>query len=445
MKKILIIKSSKQSTWGSCKVISPNLVLAYEQNKDFFDIQYFELPESFIREEINEGASHIISLANKIKDFEPDSLVFIDHLPHPVRILNTLAYFIVVRSMPPLVFHMYGDFTYFAKDWANLNTRFKNHPIKFIAASEAQKNLMNFFLNDNKCTEQYLFPVNENEYFFNPVERALFRNQMNVRPMEPVILYSGRISLQKNVDVLVREFTHIVKATKHDVHLWIVGTFDDIGATFMGVKNHDGFMYSKMQKVLSGLDPEVARLVKFLGLQKKGELRKIKAAADMFMSFSLYHDEDYGMSPAEALASGLPTLLTNWGGYYSFASGNKWNCKLVPVEITKYGHKIHTKKIHEFYTDFTQSYINENDRKRWSNEFLSEFGVVGSAHKLRTILDKDFENFTGFHWNLEHFSNLYWAVDIGKEINIHLNPSVDTFYHQVYKNYIKNLNIENEL
>ncbi|MBC7430361.1 MAG: glycosyltransferase family 4 protein, partial [Bacteriovorax sp.] len=304
MKKLLIIKSSKQSTWGSCKVISPNLVLAYEENKNFFEIEYFELPETFIKEEINEDKAYILSLANKIKNYKPDSLVFIDHLPHPVRILNSLSLFISIRSMPPLVFHMYGDFTYFAKEWANLNFKYKGHPVKFIAASEAQKKLINFFLLEDKCTEQYLFPVNEKEYYFNPIERKAFRHQMDIKPLEGVVLYTGRISLQKNVDVLVREFTHIVKASRHNVHLWIVGAFDDIGATFMGVKNHDGFMYSKMQKVLASLDPEVARLVKFWGIQKKEELRKIKAAADIFISLSLYHDEDYGMSPAEALASG---------------------------------------------------------------------------------------------------------------------------------------------
>ncbi|MBC7429467.1 MAG: hypothetical protein H7336_12690, partial [Bacteriovorax sp.] len=139
----------------------------------------------------------------------------------------------------------------------------------------------------------------------------------------------------------------------------------------------------------------------------------------------------------------LPTLLTNWGGYYSFAS-KKWNCKLVPVEFTIFGQKLQTKKIHDFYYDYTQSYINENDRKRWSEEFLTEFGIVGSANKLKIILDKDFENFSGFHWNLNHYSNLYSSVDVGKALNLNLHPSVDTFYEQVYNNYIKDLSIENE-
>lgn len=443
MKKLLVIKSSKESTWGSCRVISPNLLMAYEKNKDNFEIEYFEIPENFLKEEIEDKQQYIVVLIEKIKQFKPDSLVFVDHLPHPVKILNSLLFFVTLRELPSIVFHMYGDFTYFARDWSRLSDKFKGHNVKFIVASEAQQNLMKFFVNDSCNVERFLFPVNEEEYYFSQDERIQLRNEMKIRDDENVILYSGRISLQKNVDILVREFSHIVQGSKFSVHLWIVGAFDDIGATFMGVKNYEGFMYAKMEKIISALPPEVARMVHFWGIQKKSQLRKIKAASDMFISLSLYHDEDYGMSPAEALSCGLPTLLTNWGGYYSFES-NKWLCKLVPVEITSFGHKMQISKIHEFYKNYTLAYINEYDRMRWSLEFQKEFSVTSSAKKLKDILDKDFQPFNGFHWNLMHYSTLYWSVDIGKEINVQMNPSRDNFYYQVYKNYIKQINTDDQ-
>ncbi|MGZ3807168.1 MAG: glycosyltransferase, partial [Bacteriovorax sp.] len=157
--------------------------------------------------------------------------------------------------------------------------------------------------------------------------------------------------------------------------------------------------------------------------------------SDMFISLSLYHDEDYGMSPAEAMACGLPTLLTDWGGYSSFAS-TAWPCQLVPVKITEFGLQINTTSIQEFYKAQKESNINDADRERWSKEFLNVFSIKNSVLELEKILAAPFHPFSGFNWSLAPFTRIYGKTAKAKIIDANTCPSTKNFYFQVYKNYI---------
>lgn len=47
-------------------------------------------------------------------------------------------------------------------------------------------------------------------------------------------------------------------------------------------------------------------------------LQQAYNGSDVFVSLSLYHDEDFGYSPLEALSCGTPVVCTNWGGYRDF-------------------------------------------------------------------------------------------------------------------------------
>ncbi|MBC7538031.1 MAG: glycosyltransferase family 4 protein [Bacteriovorax sp.] len=432
---LLIIRSAELSTWGSCKVISPNLQATYKLLSDRFTLTWFDIPVKYVQQEIDSSSSHIIDLSLKIKNEKPDQIIFIDHLPNPAEILNNLSLVMELDQLPPLVFHIYGDFTYFSKDWLELTPKLINHPVKFVTASSSQKNLLSYFCEDSRVIEQFCFPVNSEEYYFDSEARIKLRKEMQISDQDIVILYSGRISLQKNVDVLLKEYLKLIKNSTQCIHLWIVGAFDDLGAPFMGVETNEGYLYSKFESILAGHPKDFINKIKFWGIQNKEKLREIKSAADQFISLSLYHDEDYGMSPAEALACGLPTLLTDWGGYSSFASKN-WRCQLMPVSITEFGLQIKTSAIKEFLNTYLECYINDTDRKRWSNEFLSQFSIKENGLKLESILSTSFRVFKGFNWALAPFSQQYGKSSEHKTLNANTGPSDKNFYFQVYKNYI---------
>jgi glycosyltransferase involved in cell wall biosynthesis len=446
--KLLIVKSAVESKWGSCKVISPNLHQLYLGLGKPFSIEWFSLHEDLLKSELQTYDSSIDQLLQYILKSKPDRLVFVDHLPPPPKVLAYLSLLTNLKKLPPIIFHVYGDFTYFAREWSYLNEILIDHPVTFIVASSSQKKLVNTFLGqpESASVAQLCFPVNEEEYYFDSKERSKFRNEHGLSEDDRVILYSGRVSLQKNVDVLIKEFLKLKKPTAGQYHLWIAGAFDDVGADFIGYESYHGYMFSKIQSLLEGAPSAQRSRIKFWGQQGKNNLRKIKSASDLFASFSLYHDEDYGMSPAEALACGLPSVLTDWGGYSSFvdsASEKKsprWNCQLVPVELSEYGSEIVLDTFQTILKNFTP--LKSSERLAHSRAFMDYFSISSNRKVLASILKTDPVEFKGFHWLLEQHAtalNLNWSKT---KFNKFLSPKKDGYYHDIYQNYISGMSHE---
>lgn len=434
--KLLIVRSSQKSSWGSCKVISPNLQQTYEllPEKEF-QTEWFDIPSDYKERELDSALNSIHELAEKIKREKPDQLVFIDHLPNPAEILTRLTQVLDLKKIPPVTVHIYGDFTYFSKDWLDLATHMTGHQLRFVTASASQKKLLGYFCEDASAIQQFCFPVNTDDYFYDHSAREEIRRAWKIEDNDIVLLYSGRVSLQKNVDLLLQEYLELLKNDDVKIHLWIAGGFDDLGAPFMGLKTSEGYLYSKLQTILKSHPEHFVRNVKILGNLSKTELRKIQSAADLFVSFSLYHDEDFGMSPAEAMACGMPALLTDWGGYSSFASTN-WRCKLAPVKITEYGLEIKTSALKEFYELYKQSYVGSTDRERWAREFASVFSIKNNAEKLQALYQSAVPAFAGFNWTLAPFAQIYSKQHRSTSIDPSTCPSSKNFYAQVYRNYL---------
>lgn len=433
--KLLIVRSSQPSTWGSCKVISPNLQQTYHLLEKDFTIEWFDVPVRYQEHEVEGTSDAIHSLAQKISNTKPDQLIFIDHLPNPADLLCKLSLVLEPRKIPPVSIHVYGDFTYFSKDWLELSTRLPHHPIRLIAASASQKQLIEYFCEENKGVTSFHFPVKTTDYQFDAAARKEIRQQLKIADSDIVLIYAGRVSLQKNVDLLLMEYLELLRQEETPVHLWIAGAFDDLGAPFMGLETAEGYLFSKIQTILSQHPKQFTKNIKLWGHLEKAQLKRVMSAADAFVSLSLYHDEDFGMSPAEALSNGLPALLTDWGGYSSFTS-SKWRCKLAPVKITEYGLQIKTSAVKNFVQQLKQTYAGTQDRERWGSEFAAKFSIESSAAHLKSILAENIQPFAGFNWALAPFAQLYSKQHRSKTIDPNTCPSSKNFYAQVYENYI---------
>ena len=103
-------------------------------------------------------------------------------------------------------------------------------------------------------------------------------------------IYAGRISREKNVEVMLRAFSQLIE-TGCDADLVIVG---------------DGPLRDELQ--LKYNDPQIV----FTGYLFGEELAKMYASADMFVFPSL--TDTFGNVVLEAHASGLPAIVSNEGG-----------------------------------------------------------------------------------------------------------------------------------
>ncbi|RJQ43497.1 MAG: glycosyltransferase [Nitrospiraceae bacterium] len=113
-----------------------------------------------------------------------------------------------------------------------------------------------------------------------------------------VILFLGRISWKKGLDVLVKAFAS-VKKRRDDVHLLIAG-------------NDEGGYVKKVRKWLK--DEGISKDATFTGLLEGSAKLEAFAGSDLFVLPS--YSENFGMAVIEAMACGLPVIISDQVGIY---------------------------------------------------------------------------------------------------------------------------------
>jgi len=138
--------------------------------------------------------------------------------------------------------------------------------------------------------------------------REKARENLDLDTKDAVILCSGRLDPQKGLIYLIKAFKNIVRECP-PAKLIIVGT---------GPSKDELVNFVKATRLKN---------IIFTGYVKKYYLNQLLAAADVYVSPSVY--ETFGIAVLEALASGLPIVATNVGGLPEIVENGK-NGFLVP-------------------------------------------------------------------------------------------------------------------
>jgi glycosyltransferase involved in cell wall biosynthesis len=129
------------------------------------------------------------------------------------------------------------------------------------------------------------------------VEAALFRGAAPDLPLasvpKPIVMYLGRLALQKDVPTLVRAFGRM----RSRASLVLVG---------------DGPERPTVQAAIDALPPDVRARVHRFGFQPHAAVPGFLAAADLLALPSVY--EEMGSVLAEALHAGVPIVASRVGG-----------------------------------------------------------------------------------------------------------------------------------
>lgn len=137
---------------------------------------------------------------------------------------------------------------------------------------------------------------------FKPRDKADMRTLLELPKDKVIVLYMGRIDPASKSDVipLLIAFQRVVQKHGDQLLLLLVGPVTD---TYRG---------------------KVDEVIRDLGLQGKVLLRtgipKVSvplyySAADIFVSLSDTLQENFGLTPLEAMSSGLPVIVSDWAGY----------------------------------------------------------------------------------------------------------------------------------
>jgi len=134
--------------------------------------------------------------------------------------------------------------------------------------------------------------------YLNLPPRGEFRKRYPHFIGKKIILYLGRISFKKGLDLLVRAVEEVVKQVK-DVH-WVIAGPDDEGYG----KKLRGWIEEK------GFENQVT----FLGLVEGDDQLALLRDSDIFCLPS--HQENFGMAVVEAMAAGLPVVVSDQVNLY---------------------------------------------------------------------------------------------------------------------------------
>ncbi len=201
--------------------------------------------------------------------------------------------------------------------WSGVSARIRDHERhgtycadRVIAVSGSLKGELMWMYNlpDWKCWVVYNgVPVHR---FDGWIDCSAVKRRYGIGPLDPTVLYSGRLSVQKGPDLLLEAVPGLLR---HYSHARFV---------FAG----DGHMRGDLQHRAHQLG--IAHAVRFLGHRNGGELIDLYKACDCVCVPS--RNEPFGITVLEGWAAGKPAVATNHGGPAEFIWHNVNGLKVDP-------------------------------------------------------------------------------------------------------------------
>jgi glycosyltransferase involved in cell wall biosynthesis len=145
--------------------------------------------------------------------------------------------------------------------------------------------------------------VHVDDFQFNTSERAEARQSLQLQPHEVVVLFMGRLSFHAKAHPLAmyQALEQAARTTGQSICLLECGWFAN------------DYIQAAFQEAAMQYAPSV-RVVHIDG-RLSDQKRKAWASADVFCSLSDNIQETFGIAPVEAMAAGLPSVVSDWDGY----------------------------------------------------------------------------------------------------------------------------------
>lgn len=423
-----LVYSFQDSSWFSVTKIVGNLLRAYESAVGKGNI----VPINFSVDQT--AAQNKNSIVSSLSD-EVSRLVILDHRPHPRKVFEWIGQDRLAQ-FDEVVIHIFGDFTLNFADWKASEKHLKGVKVRFVCASDKQVSLIQKFVVQNDLVTKCPFPVDPEEFSFDPSRRGPFRKKLGLKEEDFVFLYVGRMSLQKNIYESVELFLELKKSGKlSPSHKYLLaGEFDVIGNPYVEDRHILGEYFRKVQHLLESYPKQISSDVRFLGAVSNKELSDYYNGCDRFLSLSSYQDEDYGMAVAEACMCGLPCALSDWAGYSSFHCPDVENfTNYTKVQLGVHRALIDKDDARSLFVSSATA-LSEEERGKGSRYYRDNFSIQAASEilKERTPEIDAFEGFTKLLNRLGAIASFKTSPFMNE-----MNKTLNDFYYEVYDVYSK--------
>lgn len=211
--------------------------------------------------------------------------------------------------------HFYGGVSARIRDHERHGTYCADRVISVSGALKSEVMWM-YNLPDWKCYSIFNgVPVHK---YNGVVDVAAVKRRYHIAPMDPVVLFSGRLTVQKGPDVLLESVPHLLRYYPH------------AKVVFSG----DGHMRQSLEHRANQMG--VSHATRFLGHRNGQELIDLYKACDAVCLAS--RNEPFGITVLEAWACGKPVVASQNGGPREFVWHNVNGLQIQPtVDSTSWG------------------------------------------------------------------------------------------------------------
>jgi glycosyltransferase involved in cell wall biosynthesis len=156
-------------------------------------------------------------------------------------------------------------------------------------------------------------PFAFDESTFYPVDeqrKQALKAELGFQQEDRILLYSGRITIEKNLHTLFRIFS-VLQDLVPNIHLVVVGEPYNIPFSALGM--YPVSVSATLMRLMDDLQIN-KRQVHLIGRKGAAQLRDLYVISDLLVNLTLHHDENFGFAQVEAMACGTPVVGTSWGG-----------------------------------------------------------------------------------------------------------------------------------
>ena len=188
--------------------------------------------------------------------------------------------------------------------------------------------------------------------------------------------YVGRISDQKNIEIILDAYIMLKNKLQSIPKLYIYGDEDFLGWPNFGVDASDCLARIVKKITHANLQDHV----QLLGYQDRSFIYKKLKSKHVFLSASTHSDENFGMAAMRSLALGGRAVLSAWGGHFNFKIHHPNEVQLVRVHLDSGKPFLHS-------SDFAREmeyFLNKTDMRvdKSLAKYFYESSVVDEFCKL---------------------------------------------------------------
>lgn len=261
-------------------------------------------------------------------------------------------------------------------------------PSTNLRRSDAVLNFFWRYLRTPKVTFKdriFVNPCGVDDQVFTPDRREISKrstlmSEFGLSEKSRVLLYAGRLSPEKNVGLLAAMMKILQNDTVNDYRLMVAGAGPSL------------------EKFRSGANRLRPGVIKILGhISDKEKLADLFANCDAFVHPN--PREPFGITPLEAMASGLPVVAPNSGGVLSYASKeNAWLADPLPEA---------------FSSAVNTVFASETDR----NSRIAAALETASQYTWETSTDAVFALYDSMHSEFADHHDLYDYTEPPSKVN----------------------------